>query len=60
MYMLIWIIFVLLILILVGISEYNIAKQDEEWMKRIVEGDRRWTKETKEEVRKWKRRTTKN
>lgn len=54
MYMLIWIIFVLLIL--VGISEYNIAKQDEEWMKRIVEGDRRWTKETKEEVRKWKKK----
>lgn len=56
MYMLIWIIFVLLILILVGISKYNIAKQDEEWMKRIVEGDRRWTKETKEEVRKWKKK----
>lgn len=54
MYMLIWIIFVLLIL--VEIPEYNIAKQDEEWMKRIVEGDRRWTKETKEEVRKWKKK----
>lgn len=35
MYMLIWIIFVLLILILVGISEYNIAKQDEEWMNEL-------------------------
>lgn len=31
--MLIWIIFVLFILALVAISEYNIAKQDEEWMK---------------------------
>lgn len=33
MYILIWIIFVLFILALVAISEYNIAKQDEEWMK---------------------------
>ena len=54
MYMLIWILFIALILIFVAISEYNIAKQDEEWMKRIVCGDKRWTKETKEEVRKWK------
>lgn len=46
----------LLLIIFVAISEYNIAKQDEEWMKRIVEGDRRWTKETKEEVRKWKKK----
>ena len=30
MYMLIWIIFVLFILILVAISEYQIAKQDAE------------------------------
>ena len=44
------------LLILVAISEHEIAKQDEEWMKRIVEGDRRWTKETKEEVRKWKKK----
>lgn len=33
MYVLIWIIFVAFILALVAISEYNIAKQDEEWMK---------------------------
>lgn len=33
MFTLIWIIFVALILGLVAISEYNIAKQDEEWMK---------------------------
>lgn len=33
MYILIWILFIALILILVAISEYNIAKQDEEWMK---------------------------
>lgn len=35
MFTLIWILFVMfiLILILVAISEYNIAKQDEEWMK---------------------------
>lgn len=38
MYMLIWIIFVLLIL--VGISEYNIAKQDAEWMKE----EKKWRK----------------
>ena len=56
MYILIWILFVALILIFVAISEYNIAKQDEEWMKRIVCGDKRWTKETKEEVRKWKKK----
>lgn len=33
--MLIWIIFVALILGLVAISEYNIAKQDEEWMNEL-------------------------
>lgn len=33
MYILIWIIFVMFILILVAISEREIAKQDEEWMK---------------------------
>ena len=33
MYMLIWILFIALILILVAISEYEIAKQDAEWMK---------------------------
>lgn len=39
--MLIWIIFVALILILVAISEYNIAKQDAEWMK---EEEKKWKK----------------
>lgn len=41
MYTLIWIIFVLCILALVAISEYNIAKQDEEWMK---EEEKKWKK----------------
>lgn len=35
MYMLIWILFIALILILVAISEYNIAKQDKEWMNEL-------------------------
>lgn len=35
MYMLIWILFIALILGLVAISEYNIAKQDEEWMNEL-------------------------
>ena len=35
MYTLIWILFVVLILGLVAISEYNIAKQDEEWMNEL-------------------------
>ena len=41
MYILIWIIFVMFILILVAISEYEIAKQDEEWMK---EEEKKWKK----------------
>lgn len=41
MYMLIWIIIIAFILILVAISEYNIAKQDEEWMK---EEEKKWRK----------------
>ena len=41
MYTLIWIIFVLFILILVAISEYNIAKQDAEWIK---EEEKKWKK----------------
>ena len=41
MYTLIWIIFVLFILILVAISEHEIAKQDEEWMK---EEEKKWKK----------------
>jgi hypothetical protein len=39
--MLIWIIIITGILILVAISEYNIAKQDEEWMK---EEEKKWRK----------------
>lgn len=39
--MLIWIIIITGILILVAISEYNIAKQDEEWMK---EEEKKWKK----------------
>ena len=35
MFILICIIFVMFILILVAISEYNIAKQDEEWMNEL-------------------------
>ena len=41
MYMLIWIIIVIALLIFVAISEYNIAKQDEEWMK---EEEKKWKK----------------
>lgn len=41
MYTLIWIIFVMFILIFVAISEYNIAKQDAEWMK---EEEKKWKK----------------
>ena len=35
MYMLIWIIIIAGILILVAISEYEISKQDEEWMNEL-------------------------
>ena len=41
MFTLIWILFVMFILILVAISEYNIAKQDEEWIK---EEEKKWKK----------------
>lgn len=41
MYTLIWIVFVMFILILVAISEYEIAKQDEEWIK---EEEKKWRK----------------
>lgn len=41
MYILIWILFIALILILVAISEYEIAKQDAEWMK---EEEKKWKK----------------
>lgn len=40
MFTLIWILFVMFILILVAISEYNIAKQDAEWMKE----EKKWKK----------------
>lgn len=43
MFILIWIIFVMFILILVAISEYNIAKQDEEWIKEAKEKNQ-WKK----------------
>ena len=43
MFTLIWIIFVALILGLVAISEYNIAKQDEEWLKEAKEKNQ-WKK----------------
>jgi preprotein translocase subunit SecG len=39
MYILIWILFIALILILVAISEREIAKQDAEWMK---EEEKKW------------------
>lgn len=41
MFILIWIIIVMFLLIFVAISEYNIAKQDEEWMK---EEEKKWKK----------------
>lgn len=41
MYILIWILFVALILILVAISEREIAKQDAEWIK---EEEKKWKK----------------
>nr|DAK44436.1 MAG TPA: hypothetical protein [Caudoviricetes sp.] len=40
--MLIWIIFVLCILALVAISEYNIAKQDAEWIKEFKKEEKTW------------------
>ena len=43
MFILIWILFVLCILILVAISEYNIAKQDKEWLKEAKEKNQ-WEK----------------
>lgn len=58
MYMLIWIIFVLCILALVAISEYNIAKQDKECLKEL-RNDGIWKKEEKiwiEEEKKWKKK----
>lgn len=41
MFILIWIIIVMALLIFAAISEHEIAKQDEEWMK---EEEKRWKK----------------
>ena len=46
MYTLIWIIFIVFILIFVAISEYEIAKQDKEWLKEFRKDDI-WKKEEK-------------
>lgn len=37
MFILIWIIIVMFLLIFVAISEYNISKQDKEWLKEAKE-----------------------
>lgn len=42
--LLIWILFVALILGLVAISEYNIAKQDAEWIKELKKEKNQWKK----------------
>lgn len=44
------------LLIFAAISEHEIAKQDEERMRRIIDGDKRWTKEIKEEKNQWKKK----
>lgn len=41
MFILIWIIIVMFLLIFVAISEHEIAKQDEEWIK---EEEKKWKK----------------
>lgn len=46
MYILIWIIIVIALLILVAISECQIAKQDKEWLKEFRRDDI-WKKEEK-------------
>lgn len=46
MFILIWIIIVTFLLIFVAISEYNIAKQDREWLKEL-RNDGIWKKEEK-------------
>jgi hypothetical protein len=43
MFILIWIIIVMFLLIFVVISEYEIAKQDEEWLKEAKEKNQ-WKK----------------
>ena len=44
MYILIWILFIALILILVAISEHEIAKQDAEWIKEFKKEKNQWRK----------------
>ena len=44
MFTLIWIIIVMFLLILVAISEYNIAKQDAEWIKEFKKEKNQWRK----------------
>ncbi len=46
MFTLIWILFVMFILILIAISECQIAKQDKEWLKEFRKDDI-WKKEEK-------------
>lgn len=46
MFILIWIIIVMFLLIFVAISEYEIAKQDKEWLKEFRKNDI-WKKEEK-------------
>ena len=58
MFTLIWILFVMFILILVAISECQIAKQDKEWLKEF-RNDGIWKKEEKiwiEEEKRWKKK----
>lgn len=44
MFILIWIIIVMFLLIFAAISEYNIAKQDEEWIKELKKEKNQWKK----------------
>ena len=46
MFILIWIIIIIALLIFAVISEYNIAKQDKEWLKEFRKDDI-WKKEEK-------------
>ena len=58
MFILIWIIIVICLLGFVAISEYNIAKQDKEWLKEL-RNDGIWKKEEKiwiEEKNQWKKK----
>ena len=57
MFILIWIIIVMFLLIFVAISEYEIAKQDKEWLKELRK-DGIWKREKIwiEEEKKWKKK----